>query len=91
LEDTAMKQPYAYVLYIDRGAKEHLVSGWQSLDDAEAALRDFAATIFVGPTDDEIIEALAEEGIHARIYALTEKRGKQISVEVTPFQRRRAA
>jgi hypothetical protein len=83
-----MKEPFAYVLYIDRGTEEHLVSLYQSLDEAE--LRAYAATIVVGPSDDEIVEILAEDGIHARIYACTMKRNTQTSAELTPFARRQA-
>jgi len=82
-----MKEPFAYVLYIDRGNQEHLVSLHQSLDEAEDALRDYAGTIFVGPTDDDIVGALAEDGKHARIFACTLKHKKQISTELKPFTR----
>jgi hypothetical protein len=80
-----MKEPFAYVLYIDRGAEEHLVSLYQSLDDAEAALRAYAQTIVIGPSDSEIVEVLAEDGVRARIYACTQQRRGQSSVELVPF------
>jgi hypothetical protein len=82
-----MKEPFAYVLYIDRGAEEHLVSL-----EAEDALRDYAGTIFVGPTDDDdIVEVLAEDGKHVRIFACTLKHKKWISTELKPFTRAKAA
>jgi hypothetical protein len=81
-----MKDPFAYVVYVDRGTEEHLVSLWQSLDEAEDALRDYARTIFVGPTDDDdIVEVLAEDGKHVRIFACTWKHKKWISTELEPF------
>jgi hypothetical protein len=82
-----MNKPYAYVLYIDRGTEEHLVSLHQTLDGAEAALRAYAAKIVIGPSDDDIVETLAEDGIHVRIFACTEKRNMQISTELQPFAR----
>jgi hypothetical protein len=82
---TAVKDPFAYVLYIDRGTEEHLVSLYQRLDEAEEALRAFARTIVVGPRDNEIAEVLAEDGVHARIYACTLQRRGQSSTEVQPF------
>jgi hypothetical protein len=84
-------EPFAYVLYIDRGTEEHFVWLYQSLDEAGDALRAYAATIVYSPSDDEIAEILAEDGIHARIYACTMKRNTQASAEVTPFARRQAA
>jgi len=87
-----MKEPFAYVLYIDRGTEEHLVSLHQSLDEAEDALRAYAGTIFVGVTDDDdIIETLAEDDKHVRIFACTLKRNTQISTELKPFTRAKAA
>jgi hypothetical protein len=87
-----MKEPFAYVLYIDRGAEEHLVWLHQSLDEIEDALRAYAETIFVGPAnDDDIVEMLAEDGKHARIFACTLKRNAQISTELKPFTRAKAA
>jgi hypothetical protein len=80
-----MKEPFAYVLYIDRGTEEHLVSLHKSLDEAEDALRAYSRTIVVGPNDNEIIEVLAEDGVHARIYACTLQRRGQSSVELVPF------
>ena len=82
-----MKEPFAYVLYIDRGTDGPLVSLYQSLDEAEHVLRNYAETIFVGPADDEIVEALAENGKHVRIFACTVKRNTQISTELKPFAR----
>ncbi len=83
-----MKTPYAYVLYIECDAEEHLVSLYRSLDEAEDALRDYTVTIFAGPQpDDDIIESLAEYGKHARIFACTLRRGKQVSTELNPFAR----
>jgi hypothetical protein len=83
-----MKEPFAYVLYLDRGPEEHLVSLHKSLDEAEEALRAFAQTIVVGLSDNEIVEVLAEDGVHARIYACTlQRRNTQSSTEVQPFWR----
>jgi len=82
---------YAYVLYIDRGPKEHLVSIYEKVKEAEAALREYAETIVVSPGDDEIAEALAENGIHARIYGCTLKRRGQRSTELVPFADGKAA
>jgi hypothetical protein len=83
-----MKAPITYVLYIDRGPEEHLVSLWRTLDDAEDTLREYAGTIFVGVTDDDdIVETLAEDGKHVRIFACTMKHNRQISTELKPFTR----
>jgi len=82
-----MKAPFAYVLYIERDTDEHLVLLHQSLDETEDALRDYARTIVVSPSDDEIVEVLAEHNIHARIYACAMKRNTQISTELKPFTR----
>jgi hypothetical protein len=83
-----MKEPYAYLLYIDRGTEEPLVSLYRSLDEAEDALRAYVQTIFVGPQcDGEIVETLAEDGIRVRIFACTEKRNTQVSTELQPFAR----
>jgi hypothetical protein len=86
-----MKEPFAYVLYIERDSDEHLVSVHRSLDEAEAELRAFAANIVLDPSDDEIVDFLCEYGEHARIYACTIKRNTQTSAELTPFARRQAA
>jgi hypothetical protein len=81
-----MPQPFAHVLYIDRGSEEHLVSLHRRLDQAEAALRAFVATVFVGPAaDSEIVESLADAKIHVRLFACTWRRGKQVSTELEPF------
>jgi hypothetical protein len=48
LRESKMKEPFAYVLYIDRGTEEHLVSLYKSLDEAEDALRVYSRTIVVG-------------------------------------------
>jgi hypothetical protein len=82
-----MKTPFAFVLYIERDNDERLVSLWQTLDAAEEALRDYAASTFVGLCDGEIVEALAEDGIRVRIFACTEKRNMQTSTELQPFAR----
>jgi hypothetical protein len=82
-----MKEPFAYVLYIERDTDEHLVSIHRSLDEAEDALRAFARTIVVAPSDDDITEILAEYNLHARIYACAMKRNTQISTELKPFTR----
>jgi hypothetical protein len=84
----AMKTPFAFVLYIERDNDEHhLVSLWQTLDAAEEALRDYAASMFVGFCDGEVVETLAEDGIRVRIFACTEKRNMQTSTELQPFAR----
>jgi hypothetical protein len=81
-----MKEPFAYVLYIYSRTRE-FVSLYQSLDEAEEALRDYAASTFVGLCDGEVVEALAEDGIRVRIFACTEKRNMQTSTELQPFAR----
>lgn len=86
-----MNDPFAFVLYIDRGRKEHLVSLHKSLDEAEDALRAYSRTIVVGANDNEIIEVLAEDGIHARIYACVQQRRGQNSIELVPFGEAAAA
>jgi hypothetical protein len=90
--------PFAYVLYIEHehGRAETLVSVHASLAEAEDALRDYVAGMFVGHfRDDEIVETLIEEGQQARIYACawehTKKRKTQTSVEVEPFAHSMAA
>jgi len=88
LRESKMKEPFAYVLYIDRGTKEHLVSLYRSLDEAEQALRAYVKTIFIGGASDaDIVETLAEDGISARIYACAMKRNTQTSEELVPFAR----
>jgi hypothetical protein len=82
-----MKEAFAYVLYIDRGTEEHRVLLFQSLDDAEDELRDYARTIFVGVADEDIVATLAEDGKHARIFACMLKHKRQISTELKPFTR----
>ena len=82
-----MKEPFACVLHIEHDNAEHLVSLYRSLDEAEDALRVFAATVFVGLGEDEIVESLAECGEHVRLYSCAMKRGKQISTEIQPFTR----
>jgi hypothetical protein len=83
-----MNKPFAYVLFINRGNEERLVSLHQSLDEAEDALRAYARTVFVSPgDDDELVEALAECDEHVHIFACTMKRNTQISTELQPFTR----
>ena len=82
-----MKEPFAYVLYIEHDTAEHFVSIHQSLNEAEEALRAFGATIVAGPCDEDLVETLAEYNEHARIYACTMKRNMQISTELEPFTR----
>jgi hypothetical protein len=85
-----MKESFVYVLYIERDTEEHLVRLYRSLDEAEDALRAYSRTIVVGPSDDDIVETLAEDGIYARIYACTTKRDGQVSSEIIPFARKAA-
>jgi len=63
----------------------------KKVKEAEAALREYAETIVVSPGDEEIAEALAENGIHARIYGCTLKRRGQRSTELVPFADGKAA
>ena len=64
-------------------------------DEAEAALRAYAAMVFVDGeslADDEIIETLATYNEYARIYACTVKRGThRSSTRLAPFTQRQAA
>jgi hypothetical protein len=55
-----MKEPFAYVLYIEHDFDEHVVSVWQTLDDAEDALRDYTKTIAFGVDDEDILKTLAQ-------------------------------
>jgi hypothetical protein len=83
-----MKEPFAYVLYINRGNEEHLVSLYRSLDEAEDALRTYAKTVVVGGlSNDELVETLAEWDEHVHIFACAMKRNAQISTELKPFAR----
>ena len=89
-----MKEPFAHVLYIEHDNGAHCVSIHTTLDEAEAALRAYAAMVFVDGeslADDEIIETLATYNEYARIYACTVKRDLQISTELAPFTQRQAA
>jgi hypothetical protein len=87
-----MKEPFAYALYVEHDNDEHYVSVHQTLDEAEAALRAYAATIFVGANDDgEILEILAEHGEHARLFACTAKHNVQYSTQLVPFADGKAA
>jgi hypothetical protein len=76
-----MKEPFAYVLYVVHDNAKHEVFLYQTLGEAEQALRDFTKTLVVGScADDEIIETLAECGERARIFVCT--------AELKPFARR---
>jgi hypothetical protein len=89
-----MKEPFAHVLYIEHDNDEHCVSVHQTLDEATAALRAYAAMVFVDGeslADDEIIETLATHNEYARIYACTVKRNVQHSAELVPFAGGKAA
>jgi hypothetical protein len=94
-----MKKPFAHVLYIERsGEPEPWVSLYQTLPEAEAALRSYTAAIFVGGLDgipdDQIIETLAEhDASEVHIYAVTidRRNNEQASAEVQPFARAKAA
>jgi hypothetical protein len=85
-----MKEPFAYALFIERNS-ERSVSLYQTMPEAEEALREYSASRFVGLCDDEITEVLAEHGTRVHIYAVTQKRNKQISTELKPFARAMAA
>ena len=75
-----MKHPFAYVLYVVHDTAEREVFLYQTLGEAEQALRDFTATLVVTPcADEEIIEMLAECGESARIFICT--------AELEPFAR----
>jgi hypothetical protein len=88
------KAPFAFVVCIEPNAR---LLVHRNLEEAENALRDYAASVFVGAcSDDEIIEMLAETGHGVRIFACSydARRRIQASVEVKPFARtgtRRAA
>ena len=76
-----MKRPFAYVLYVVHDNAEHEVFLYQTLGEAEQAVRDLRATLTVGPcADDEIIDTLAECGESARIFVCT--------AELEPFARK---
>jgi hypothetical protein len=82
-------KPFAYVLIAERrGDLEPQISLYQTLEAAEAALRAYAANLYVGLGDDEIVETLSADEHCAHIYAVRSKRGGQASVEVQPFARK---
>jgi hypothetical protein len=75
-----MKRPFAYVLYVEHGNAGREVFLYQTMDEAEEALRNFVAALVVGHCrDDEIVETLEECGEHARVFACT--------AELEPFVR----
>ncbi len=75
-----MKHPFAYVLFVGHAGAETEASLHRTLDEAEETLRALVAAAFVTPIrDDEIVEVLAEDGTHARIFACTS--------ELEPFAR----
>jgi hypothetical protein len=80
------EKPFAYVLYIDSRTRE-FVSLHQSLDTAEDALRTYAASIFAGLNDNEIVETLTEDGTYVRLFACARERNKQNSTKLKPFER----
>ena len=84
--------PFEYVLIVEhdhiRGGGLILLSVHSDLDETEDALRAHAASIWVDPSDDEIIETLTEEGQQVRIYACAwehTKEATQTAFEVEPF------
>jgi hypothetical protein len=75
-----MKRPFAYVLYVVHENAETEVCIYETLGEAEQALRDFTATLVVGPcADDEVMDTLASCHESARIFACT--------AELEPFAR----
>jgi hypothetical protein len=79
-------KPFAYVFYVEHDNDEHYVSVHSSLDEAEEALRAYAAAIFVDGeslADSEIADILMEYNEHVRIFACTVKRGVQISTQLS--------
>ena len=88
-----MKKPFGHVLYIERRDREPHVAVYQTFEGAEEALRLYAAGIYVSLFDEDIIEALAEDGTRVRIHAVSidRRNNKQTSVELQPFARAKAA
>ena len=87
------KPPFGYALFIERDAKPQ-VWIYQTLEEAETALRACAAGLWVRPScDEEIIETFAEDGTRVHIFACTynARTRKQTSVELKPFTRAKAA
>jgi hypothetical protein len=84
-----MTKPFAYVLYIEHDKGTHFVSVHQTLDEAEAELREFAESErFDGKvSDNELVEMLAEYREYPRIYAVAKQRGRQVSTDIWPFAR----
>ena len=79
--------PFAYVLIVEHDHFPILVSVHPDLDEAEDALRAHAASIYVRPSDDEIVELLLDEEQHVRLYecAYDKRRKTQTFVYVKPF------
>ena len=78
--------PLAFVLWIWRSKRQTRVSVHNSLEDAEQALRDFAAGIFTGLTDDDLLDVLEADGAEVHLYGC-EPRG---SFEIRQFARQAA-
>jgi hypothetical protein len=67
-----MKRPYAYVLYVEHGNAGHEVFLYQTMEEAEEALRNLVRKLVVGHCrQDEIVLTLEECGVHVRIFACT--------------------
>jgi hypothetical protein len=77
--------PFGYVLFVELDRYGLQVTIWETLNEAEAALRDVAASIWPDLRDDEIVEVFAEAGGRVHLYACTVKRNVQSSAELQPF------
>jgi hypothetical protein len=85
-------KPFAYVLLISSDSGGHLVQVYHDLNSAEQVLHDYSSSLFADLADDEVVQALAECGDRARIYAVTTAcDGIQDSDEIVPFAQRQAA
>jgi hypothetical protein len=83
--------PFAYVVLIRRGRDIDAVSVHPNLDDAEDALRAYAARSFDNGDeypDHEIVETFVEDGAQVRVFAFVMWRKIQTSFELEPFTRR---
>jgi hypothetical protein len=77
-----------YVLIVEHDDHPILLSVHPDLDEAEDALRAHAASIYVRPSDDDIVELLLDEqGQHVRLYecGYDKRRKAQTFVYVKPF------
>jgi hypothetical protein len=86
-----MKTPFAYVVLVEYGRYVYAVSAHSDIDDAEDALRGYAATFLANGDefpDHEIVEAFADDGGRVSVFACAMRDKIQTSGEVEPFTRR---